>query len=50
MKIALRAAVHLDWTEWPELNGSRYGAITTLYYTRAWFDRYVKGDGGRRGG
>lgn len=44
MKVALRAAVHLDWTEWPELNASRYGAITTLYYTRAWFDRYVKGD------
>ena len=46
MKIALRAAVHLDWTEWPELNGSRYGAVTTLYYTRGWFDRYVRG---RRG-
>jgi dienelactone hydrolase len=44
MKVALRAAVHLDWTEWPELNGSRYGATTTLYYTLAWFDRYVKGD------
>ena len=44
MKVALRAAVHLDFTEWPELNGSRYGAITTLYYTRAWFDRYLKGD------
>ena len=44
MKIALRAAVHLDWTEWPELNASRYGVVTTLYYTRAWFDRYLKGD------
>ena len=44
MKVALRASVHLDFTEWPELNGSRYGAITTLYYTLAWFDRYVKGD------
>ena len=44
MKVALRAAVHLDFTEWPPLNGSRYGAITTLYYTLAWFDRYVKGD------
>jgi len=44
MKIALRAAVHLDFTEWPELNGSRYGAVTTLYYTLAWFDRYVKRD------
>jgi hypothetical protein len=36
--------VHLDWTEWPELNGSRYGVVTTLYYTRAWFDRYLKGN------
>jgi pimeloyl-ACP methyl ester carboxylesterase len=42
MKVALRAAVHLDFTEWPELNGSRYGAMTTLYYTRAWFGRYLK--------
>lgn len=44
MKVALRAAVHLDWTEWPELNASRHGVVTTLYYTRAWLDRYVKGD------
>ena len=44
MKVSLRAAVHLDWTEWPELNGSRYGVITTLYYTLAWFDRYLKGE------
>jgi acetyl esterase/lipase len=44
MKVALRAAVHLDFTEWPELNGSRYGVVTTLYYTLAWFDRYVKGE------
>jgi hypothetical protein len=44
MKIALRASVHLDWTEWPELNGSRYGTITTLYFTKAWFDRFLKDD------
>jgi dienelactone hydrolase len=44
MKVALRAAVHLDWTEWPELNASRYGAVTTLYFTQAWFDRYLKRD------
>jgi hypothetical protein len=44
MKVALRAAVHLDFTEWPVLNGSRYGTVTTLYYTLAWFDRYLKGD------
>jgi dienelactone hydrolase len=43
MKIALRAAVHLDFTEWPEANGSRYGAVTAFYYTLAWFDRYLKG-------
>jgi dienelactone hydrolase len=43
MKIALRAATHLDFTEWPEANGSRYGAVTTFYYTLAWFDRYLKG-------
>ena len=45
MKIALRAATHLDFTEFPQANGSRYGVITTLYYTLAWFDRYVKGSG-----
>jgi hypothetical protein len=44
MKIALRAATHLDFTEWPEANGSRYGVTTTVYYTLAWFDRYLKGD------
>jgi dienelactone hydrolase len=43
MKIALRAATHLDFTEWNPLNASRYGAVTTLYYTRAWFDRYLGG-------
>jgi dienelactone hydrolase len=44
MKIALRAAVHLDFTEWPALNASRYGAVTTEYFTQAWFDRYLKHD------
>ena len=43
MKIALRAATHLDFTEFPQANGSRYGVITTLYYTLAWFDRYLRG-------
>jgi hypothetical protein len=43
MKIALRAATHLDFTEFPQANGSRHGVVTTLYYTLAWFDRYVKG-------
>jgi dienelactone hydrolase len=44
MKVALRAAVHLDWTEWPTLNASRLGSVTALYFTLAWFDRYLKGD------
>lgn len=45
MKIALRAATHLDFTEFPQANGSRHGVVTTLYYTLAWFDRYLKGAG-----
>ena len=49
MKIALRAATHLDFTEWAPFNASRHGTVTTLYYTLAWFDRYLKGVGpGRR--
>jgi dienelactone hydrolase len=48
MKVALRAATHLDFTEWPELNASRYGAVTSFYYTLAWFDRYLKGVGAGR--
>jgi hypothetical protein len=43
MKISLRAATHLDFTEFPQANGSRHGVVTTLYYTLAWFDRYLKG-------
>ena len=43
MKVSLRAATHLDFTEFPQANGSRYGVVTTFYYTRAWFDRYLKG-------
>jgi hypothetical protein len=46
MKIALRAATHLDFTEFPQANGSRHGVATTLYYTLAWFDRHLKGAGG----
>jgi dienelactone hydrolase len=45
MKVSLRAATHLDFTEFPQANGSRYGVVTALHYTLAWFDRYVKGDG-----
>jgi dienelactone hydrolase len=42
MKIALRAATHLDFTQFGIGTGSRYGAATTFYYTRAWFDDYLK--------
>jgi dienelactone hydrolase len=49
MKVALRAATHLDFTEFPQANGSRYGVATTLYYTLAWFDHYLRGaDAGLR--
>jgi dienelactone hydrolase len=45
MKVALRAATHLDFTEFaPTPPSSRYGAIVTSYYTLAWFDRYLKGE------
>jgi dienelactone hydrolase len=43
MKISLRAATHLDFTEFPQANGSRYGVVTAFYYTLAWFDRYLRG-------
>lgn len=42
MKIALRATTHLDWTP-SEPSGNRYGEIVSVYYTLAWFDRYLKG-------
>ena len=42
MKISLRAATHLDFTEFPQANGSRYGVVTAFYYTLAWFDRYLR--------
>ncbi len=42
MKVAVRAMTHLTFTEFPQANGSRYGNVTTLYYTLAWFDRYLR--------
>jgi dienelactone hydrolase len=42
MKIALRAATHLDFTEFSPGVGSRYGAAVAFHYTLAWFDRYLK--------
>jgi pimeloyl-ACP methyl ester carboxylesterase len=43
MKITLRAATHLDFTQFTPGTGSRYGAATSFYYTLAWLDRYVRG-------
>jgi hypothetical protein len=42
MQISLRAATHLDFTQFSPGTGSRYGAATSFYYTLAWFDRYLK--------
>ena len=42
MQIALRAALHLDFVP-SELSGNRYVELVTMYYTTAWFDRYLKG-------
>src|SRR3954470_9278958 len=43
MKVTLRAATHLDFTQFSPATGSRYGAVTAFYYTLAWFDRYLRG-------
>jgi dienelactone hydrolase len=42
MQIPLRAALHLDWIP-SQLSGNRYAELVTVYYTLAWFDRYVRG-------
>jgi dienelactone hydrolase len=43
MKVSLRAATHLDFTEFaPTPPSSRFGAIVASYYTLAWFERYLK--------
>jgi hypothetical protein len=42
MQIPLRAALHLDWVP-SQLAGNRYAEAVSLYYTLAWFDRYVRG-------
>ena len=46
MKVTLRAATHLDFTQFSPGTGSRYGATVAFYYTLAWFDRYLRGDPG----
>ena len=43
MKVTLRAATHLDFTQFVPGTGSRYGAAVAFYYTLAWFDRYLRG-------
>lgn len=42
MQVPLRAALHLDWVP-SQLSGNRYAEAVTVYYTLAWFDRYVRG-------
>jgi dienelactone hydrolase len=43
MKVSLRAATHLDFTEFaPTPPSSRYGALVASYYTLAWFERYLE--------
>src|SRR4051794_5716317 len=43
MKVALRSATHLDFTQFGIAGtGSRYGAAVAAYYTLAWFDRYLR--------
>ena len=44
MKVSIRAATHLDYTQFGLAGtGSRYGAAVAEYYTLAWFDRYLRG-------
>jgi dienelactone hydrolase len=49
MKVTLRAATHLDFTQFTPGTGSRYGAVVSFYYTLAWFDRYLRRDRDRPG-
>ncbi len=42
MKLVLRASTHLDWTP-SEPAGNRYAETVSVYYTIAWFDRYLRG-------
>ena len=47
MLVFLRSSTHLEYSYVPYiLPASRYGERVAMYYTLAWFDRYVKGDGG----
>jgi hypothetical protein len=45
MIVQLRSSTHLEYTYVPYiLPASRLGERVAFYYTRAWLDRYVKGD------
>jgi dienelactone hydrolase len=47
MSITSRASDHYEWGYQPfpaNFPSSRYGERVSLYYTLAWFDRYLKGD------
>ncbi len=45
MSVVLRGATHLEYTYVPlVLPASQKGERFASYYTRAWFDRYLKGD------
>ena len=44
MKVVLRASTHLDWTL-SEPAGNRYAESVSVYYTLAWFKRYLRGAG-----
>jgi hypothetical protein len=44
MQVALRASTHLEWQHFPSSATrphSIYGEMVGLYYTLAWFDRYL---------
>ncbi|HXG27314.1 MAG TPA: hypothetical protein VNJ47_00505, partial [Nevskiales bacterium] len=47
MRVSLRSSTHLEWTYVPLiLPASRYGERVSMYYTLAWFDRYLRDDAG----
>ena len=45
MLVQLRSSTHLEFSYVPYiLPASRFGERVSMYYTLAWFDRYLKGD------
>jgi hypothetical protein len=43
-----RAATHIDWSQVPYTAATRYGVFANSFYTVAWMDRWVSGDGAVR--